>query len=304
MRATPPSCFATFTMRPSLLITLATLALTAQASWFSGSNDDNTPYTSWSTNELKAWLEVHNVPVPDTVRTQAELKSLVESNWNTASAWTYDQYASAQKAFTDLRDTTFETWDESHLRAFLLQYGVVAPKGPREHLVLLAQQKYRAYSNAASSYAASASAAASTAVYGDTPSQLSKSAASASSGVVSQASTAVHAAQTAAVRQLDASKDYIYSTWSDNEMRSWLEERGVIKTKSQHKRDELLQKMHESYAAVADPIWEAWSDSYIVSPFYSSFDLAHWIICSITGFLHTTSSSLMPKRNANISRNS
>lgn len=56
----------------------------------------------------------------------------------------------------------------------------------------------------------------------------------------------------------------MYSTWSDNDLRSYLEDKGVIKTKTQSTRDELLAKMKESYASVANPAWEAWSDSYIV----------------------------------------
>jgi hypothetical protein len=56
--------------------------------------------------------------------------------------------------------------------------------------------------------------------------------------VVSKAITAASTAHTAIIRQIDASKDYICSTWSDNELRSWLAEHGVIKMKSQRKHDE------------------------------------------------------------------
>jgi hypothetical protein len=52
--------------------------------------------------------------------------------------------------------------------------------------------------------------------------------------------------------------------WDDNRLRSYLEEKGVIKTKQQATRDQLLAKMKESYASVANPVWSAWSDSYIV----------------------------------------
>ncbi|KAF8966874.1 hypothetical protein BDZ97DRAFT_1805672, partial [Flammula alnicola] len=246
-------------MRPSLFLVAASLTLAAQASWFSGSSNDKPEYSSWSTNELKAWLQVHNVPIADRSYTQADLRALVSENWKTASVWTYDQYASAQQAFSDLRDTAFDTWDESRLREFLLQHGVVAPKGPREHLVLLAKQKYRSYSSAASSFSSRASATASTAIYGDTPHQMSKSA----SSVASKATAAAAHASQDAVRAFDHSKDYIYSTWSDNQMRKFLEGKGLLKTNAQKKRDELVQMMHDAYGSVADPIWEAWSDSYM-----------------------------------------
>ena len=61
-------------------------------------------------------------------------------------------------------------------------------------------------------------------------------------------------------------------SWDDNRLRSYLESKGVIKTKQQATRDELLAKMKETYVKAANPIWQAWSDSYVVSfsllPFY------------------------------------
>ena len=53
-------------------------------------------------------------------------------------------------------------------------------------------------------------------------------------------------------------------------MRTWLEKKGlIIKTKSEKKKDELLQMMHDAYDSVANPVREAWSDSYLVR--YHSF---------------------------------
>jgi len=262
-------------MRPSLFLVAATFTLAAQASWFGGSTTEKPAYAKWDAVELRAWLHVHNVPVPERA-TQPELKKLVEENWNTASAWTYDQYASAQKSFSELRDSAFETWDDSRLRSFLLEYGVAQPHGPRDHLLLLAKQKYRAYNSAAASYSSEASAAASTAIYGDTQYQMSKSAAS----MVSQASAAAAQATTDVARSFDDSKDYVYSTWTDNQLRSYLEEKGILKTKAQKQKNELLQMVHDAWGKVADPVWEAWSDSYIVcsSPFhYRSSTLLHFV---------------------------
>ena len=61
--------------------------------------------------------------------------------------------------------------------------------------------------------------------------------------------------------------------WDDNHLRSYLEEKGIIKTKQQATRDELLAKMRETYAQAANPIWQAWSDSYIVSALPMYFQL-------------------------------
>ncbi|KAJ7160979.1 hypothetical protein C8R46DRAFT_1000948 [Mycena filopes] len=231
-------------MRGSLILLLS-LSLTASASFF---GKDTPQYNEWSTTELKKWLSDHNIDAPATY-SQAELQDLVKSNWNSATAWTYDQYASAQKSFADLREASFDAWDESRLREFLLEQGVVEPKGPREQLVLLAKSKYAAYTSAASSFSAQAS----TAVYGDSTHQMTKSA----------SSLAAQATREAA-RQLDDAKDYVYSTWEDNRLRNYLVEKGVLaKDAADKKRAELLALMRDAYAKTTTPVYEAWSDSYM-----------------------------------------
>ena len=167
----------------SLFLFIATLTLATQASWFGGSsNTDDPAYSSWDTSHLRSWLELHNVPIPKHSVTQTELRDLVASNWNLASSWTYDQYTSAQDIFTGIRDTSFDKWDESRLREFLLKQGVVAPKGPKEHLVQLAKSKYSSYTDAASSFSSRATGA-----YEDTKHQMSKGA----SSIASQATSPV-----------------------------------------------------------------------------------------------------------------
>jgi len=243
-------------MRPSLFI-LAALPLVVQASWFGGSSEP--AYKSWNANELKAWLQVHNVPLSDYV-SEADLRTAVQDNWNTASAWTYDQYHSAQKSFADLRDNVFESWDESKLRQFLLEQGIVAPQGSKEYLVVLAKQKYKAYNTAASSFSSIASSSASSAVYGSKESQASKSLES----LATRATGAVVQATKEVADKFDETKDYTYSTWDENQMKTWLVRKGLLKSKEQKKKEELLQMMHSSWGKVANPVWEAWGDSYIV----------------------------------------
>ena len=46
-------------------------------------------------------------------------------------------------------------------------------------------------------------------------------------------------------------------------MRTWLEEHNIIKSKQKMKRDDLLAKMKQYYVIATDPVWKAWSDSYI-----------------------------------------
>ena len=244
------------------LVVVLTLASTpAVASWWSSEKPE---YSSWNTDQLESWLKQHNIEPPRGY-SQKQLQDLVASNWNAAGAWTQDQFEKAQRVFGDTKDTAFETWDESRLRQFLLEQGVVAPSGPREQLVLAAKQHYRAYTNAASSFASTASRAASTALYGDTSTQASKSAASLFSDASRTASNIASQATESLARALDDSKDYVYSTWTDNQLRDYLVKKGVIKSNQQATRDQLLTFMRNAYANATDPVWEAWSESYLVS---------------------------------------
>lgn len=109
---------------------------------------------------------------------KSQLQSLVDANWEAYKPWSQSAYESAQKAWQSvggsaydttgqLKDTAFDSWSDSKLRDFLLEQGIVEPKGPRESLVVAAKKQYNSYTKAAASFSARASAAASTAVYGD-----------------------------------------------------------------------------------------------------------------------------------------
>lgn len=219
-------------------------------------------------------MHEHNIETPKGY-SQKDLEDLVKSNWQSGSVWTRDQYDRAQQVFSNYKDSAFDTWDDSRLREFLLEQGVVAPSGPREKLVLAAKQYYRGYTDAAASYASTASHAASSAIYGDEKDQASKSATSLYSKASNTVSSVAAQASETAVRALDDSKDYVYSTWDDNRLRSYLEEKGVIKTKQQATRDQLLAHMRDSYAKVSNPVWDAWSDSYMVCTVPNPF---HYIL--------------------------
>ena len=195
-------------------------------------------YTKWDKKQLQTWLDQHKVDVPKAFHNSKEdLQNLVAENWWSYTAWTNDQYSNAQKSFQNLKDSTFESWDESRLREFLLEQGIVEPKGPREKLILLAKNHYNAYKNAGHSL---------------------------SSTVTDTLSGWVATGTDNALKTFDESKDYVYSTWADTQMKEYLVSRGVLKSDAQKTRDQYLKLMKEHYAAVADPVWQAWSDSYIV----------------------------------------
>ncbi|KAG6811392.1 hypothetical protein H0H92_007636 [Tricholoma furcatifolium] len=235
-------------MRPSLFLLGLGLTATAQASSWFGSSEPHAPYSSWSVADLTTWLDAYNIHIPFKTPTQADLKRLVQENWDRVATWSYDQYTSAQEYFADLHHSSFDTWDESQLRQFLLEQGIVAPKGNKEQLLHLCKSQYRAYSNAASSFAEYAS----TAAHGDSKHQATQS----------LSSFAAHATD-AAGKVLDNTKDYVYSSWDDNKLRRYLESHGIALEDEKHSRNQLLDLMRDTYAKVADPVYEAFSDSYL-----------------------------------------
>jgi hypothetical protein len=242
------------------------------SSWF-GSNPE---YDKWSQSELRSWLADHHIKVPSHFD-QSQLHDLVTANWaspppsppslveqsrayaDAGRQWSYDKYSRAQDAFQDLKEHSFDSWDESKLRAFLLEHGVVAPSGPREQLVLLAKQKYRSYTDAASYYSSLASESA-TSAYSDSTDTLYDASKSASS-IVAQATQDVG-------RAFDDSKDYVYSAWDDNRLRSWLEDHGVVEASKASTHTDLIKLANDYCRTAVEPVWKAWSDSYMVCTIY------------------------------------
>ncbi|KAG1854624.1 hypothetical protein F4604DRAFT_1802326 [Suillus subluteus] len=240
----------------------------AYASSWLGSDPE---YDKWSHSELRSWLKDHHIKVPSHFD-QSQLHDLVAANWasppptppsfveqshvyaDASRQWSYDKFTHAQHAFQDLKENSFDIWDESRLRAFLLEHGVVAPSGPREQLVLLAKQKYRSYTDAASYYSSLASETA-TSAYSDVTDTLYDTSKSASS-IVAQATQDVG-------RAFDDGKDYIHSTWDDSRLRSWLEDHGVIEARKASTHSELMKLANDYCRTAVEPVWNAWSDSYM-----------------------------------------
>ncbi|KZV62955.1 hypothetical protein PENSPDRAFT_758355 [Peniophora sp. CONT] len=250
------------------LSVLFVLALGAQASWF---GNDKPSYADWDTQQLTAWLKAHDVPLPAAAQppTHKYLQELVKKNWaetaasassaydaasatagdyyDAAAAKGNDAYGAGQHVFQAAEqqrkaawESTIEAWDESALRNFLLERGVVEPKGTREELALLAKQKYREYMKTMGS--ASAYAAQATADIG---------------------------------RKASEQRDWAYSTWTDSQFHDFLVEKGLVKSQQQATRDEMINQFNSWYHSAVDPAYDAWSDSYLnewlythnVSPF-------------------------------------
>lgn len=115
------------------------------------------------------------------------------------------------------------------------------------------------------------------------------------SSVANQACTASHSISSIAaqatrevVRAFDDTKDYVYSTWDDSRLRKWLEDSGVVEARKAKTHTELVNLANHYMGKVTDPIWQSWSDSYLVNQ-----PLAHTKMltfgCSTSGLSHITS---------------
>ncbi|KAF9238700.1 hypothetical protein BU15DRAFT_47513 [Melanogaster broomeanus] len=103
-------------------------------------------------------------------------------------------------------------------------------------------------------YSSIASASASSVYAGAT--DTADSASQTVSNVAAQAVSGV-------TRVFDDSKDYVYSTWDDNRLRSWLEDHGIVEARTASTREELTDLANDFYRTASEPLWERWSDSYI-----------------------------------------
>ena len=129
------------------------------------------------------------------------------------------------------------SWNESQLKEFLLENDIVAPDSSLNDLRELTKELVK---------------------------EIEASASSVSSSVPKPTTfTSLNYVYDSLLNDLNDSKDFIYSNWSDNQLRSYLENKGIIRSKSQLKRDELLSYMRKHYAEVTEPIYEAWSDNCI-----------------------------------------
>lgn len=139
-----------------------------------------------------------------------------------------------------------------------MEKGVVSPASTREQLLVLAKQQSVLLGQGIPSLTRRASAV-STAVYGHPTDQAYSSI---SSGYASLSSQAAYASAKAS-KKFDDAKDYIFSTWDDNQLRTWLEQHDVISTPAPTGRAALLNNVRVAYLKVTNPIYEAWSTSAI-----------------------------------------
>ena len=134
-------------------------------------------------------------------------------------------------------------------------------------LSLLADgNSYHQATDSLSSAASSASVTASP--YATDAASFAADASSAVRVAASSVSSAARYASSVAVNAPHDASDFVYSTWDDNTLRKYLEDKKIIKTKTTLKREEYLDLIRKPVDALTPP-YELWSDSYIVRRFPS-----------------------------------
>jgi hypothetical protein len=66
-------------------------------------------YKSWNKEQLKEWLDEHNVNVPKGASPE-QLSELVQSNWYAGQAWMEKQVEAAKGHYDNLKDAAFDTY--------------------------------------------------------------------------------------------------------------------------------------------------------------------------------------------------
>jgi len=259
-------------MRFSLLSTLVAL-LAADAAvastWFG-----KAAYNKWHETELERWLSDHNVPYPKAAD-RKDLETLVKDNWNSKVA------------------TPYNDWDTPQLQSYLNSKGYQAKKGAEANKEsLLASMKSYWYET--EDQASEAYTNVKDWVFDSwTDSQL-KAFCDKHNIPVPQPrardsllqtvrsnyqSVANKAGETAAYPG-----DWLYSSWSDSDLKAWLDERGYPAPQpsnrdklvaSVRRNSRLASQQMKDYAASAsssaasaqqsltDALLDSWSDSQI-----------------------------------------
>jgi hypothetical protein len=166
-----------------------------------------------------------------------------------------------------------DAWTDSELREFLLKNGIVAPSSKAEELRILAKQQLEKTPGFASQASASASS-------------LGAQATAALGEAYYASADAPRLAYDYLSNAFDETKDYVYSSWSDSDLRSYLESKGVVKTPVEAKRDDLVSQVKGLYNDAADNVYDTWSDTYLVS-----WPSQHWISLHTDLPLLTTSAN-------------
>jgi hypothetical protein len=262
-------------MRFSLVSTL-TVALAAQgtvaSSWFG--KPGASLYNKWHETELERWLSDHNVPYP-TPSDRKDLENLVKDNWN------------------DKVVTPYNSWDTQTLQNYLSLKGQQAKKGSEKNADSLAQQVKNYWTETEESANQAYGSVRDWIFDSWTDSQLKAFADKHGIPVPqprerdSLLKSVRENYQSAANKVSETASypgDWIYESWSDSDLKSWLDERGYPAPQPSS-RDKLVASvrrnsrlaslnMQSTYAqasssaaaaqqSLSDALLDSWSDSQI-----------------------------------------
>ncbi|KAL8718061.1 MAG: hypothetical protein Q9225_004769 [Loekoesia sp. 1 TL-2023] len=257
-----------FSLSSIVLVALATES-TIASSWFS-----KAAYNKWHETELERWLSDHNVPYP-TPADRKDLENLVKSNWDSKVA------------------TPYADWEPAQLQSYLSAKGTDVKKGTESNRQSLISQVQGLWHESAETASNSYNSVKDWIFDGWTDSQLKAflDRHDIPAPQPRKRDTMLAAArsnyETVAKRLNQAAHypgDWLYETWSESELKEFLDERGVP-VPQPSTRDKLIASVRrnsrlsavnakESAASasasakaakesLSDALLESWSDSKI-----------------------------------------
>ncbi|OCK78585.1 hypothetical protein K432DRAFT_435891 [Lepidopterella palustris CBS 459.81] len=199
-----------FSFVSALVVTLATESAVA-STWFG-----KAAYNKWHETELERWLSDHDVPYP-TPADRKDLENLVKSNWN------------------DKVVTPYNSWDTKQLQSYMSSKGYQVQKGTEKNKDSLLSQVKNSWSDTEESVSNAYSNVHDWIFDSWTDSQLK--AFCDSNGIpVPQPRTRDSLLKSARENYQSLAKkagettaypgNWLYKSWSDSELKAWLDERG------------------------------------------------------------------------------
>jgi hypothetical protein len=57
--------------------------------------------------------------------------------------------------------------------------------------------------------------------------------------------------------------DYVWSQWTDSELRQYLIDHNIIKSDAQLKREKMEKLVQDNWSATSDAFWSSWTESEV-----------------------------------------
>jgi len=230
-----------FSLSSALVAVLAADAVVA-SSWFG-----KTVYNKWHETELERWLSDHNVPYP-TPADRKDLENLIKENWN-------DQVV-----------TPYNSWEAPQLQKYITSKGEQVQKGAEKNKQSLVAQVKAGWTDTEDKVSDSYSNTVNWVFNSWSESQLK--AFCDKNGIPvpqprtrdSLLKTVRENYQTAATKAGETAAypgNWIYSAWSESDLKAWCDERG-IPVPQPSSRDKLIASVRRNSRIASDNL-ASWS---------------------------------------------